>query len=356
MNGIQFYGRTGTVSVGDPLDAATERMRITNEGDVGIGTTTPGRRLHVESAEDGQIKVKGTAPTGFGGLVLSNDEDDKFTGIVGVGGSSNPNADIVNSLFLSAPVDCDIVFQTVGRTRAIIDEGGNVGIGTNSPKQKLDVSQGNIILSEPGGTMRYIMLQRDGSNVGSMSTANGRITLGAESGYDAMVQNSSGDGIIVKNISGNVGIGTTDPGTYRLAVNGSAAKPGGGSWSNFSDRRLKELSGDYQRGLAEVSRLKPIRYTYAEHNELKLAAGRKFVGLVAQEVLDVIPEAVEENANGYLMVNNDPIIWAMVNAIKELKGQNQELRAQNVELTERLEALETIVQPYQSGLVKEVQP
>jgi len=44
--------------------------------------------------------------------------------------------------------------------------------------------EGNIVLSEPGGTMRYIMLQRNGSNIGSLSTANGRISLGAESGCD----------------------------------------------------------------------------------------------------------------------------------------------------------------------------
>jgi hypothetical protein len=45
----------------------------------------------------------------------------------------------------------------------------------------------------------------------------------------------------------------------------------------------------------------------------------------------VIPEAVTKNSNGYLLVNNDPIIWTMLNAIKEqqkeIGGLKSELRA-----------------------------
>jgi hypothetical protein len=48
----------------------------------------------------------------------------------------------------------------------------------------------------------------------------------------------------------------------------------------------------------------------------------------------IIPEAVTKNGAGYLLVNNDPILWTMLNAIKEqqkeieeLKGQIQKLKA-----------------------------
>ena len=45
----------------------------------------------------------------------------------------------------------------------------------------------------------------------------------------------------------------------------------------------------------------------------------------------MLPEAVSENNKGYLLVNNDPIIWAMLNAIKEqqqeIKAQRQQIRA-----------------------------
>jgi hypothetical protein len=42
----------------------------------------------------------------------------------------------------------------------------------------------------------------------------------------------------------------------------------------------------------------------------------------------VIPEAVTQTENGYLVVNNDPIIWAMLNAIKEQQAEIEKLRTE----------------------------
>jgi hypothetical protein len=134
--------------------------------------------------------------------------------------------------------------------------------------------------------------------------------------------------------NGNVGIGTTNPQGYKLFVDGTAAKPGGGSWIDPSDRRLKRINGAFECGLTEVAELTPIRYNYKEGNKLGLPIEREFVGPVAQDVEKVIPEAVMRSEDGYLMVDNDPIIWAMLNAIKELKSENEELKKR----IERLEA------------------
>jgi len=59
--------------------------------------------------------------------------------------------------------------------------------------------------------------------------------------------------------------------------------------------------------------------------------------VTSQNVQKVIPEAVEEDDQGYLMVNNDPIIWTMVNAMKQLAAENQELKR-------KIEALERAIQ------------
>ncbi len=129
--------------------------------------------------------------------------------------------------------------------------------------------------------------------------------------------------------SGNVGIGTTSPGSFKLAVNGSAAKPGGGSWSNFSDERLKTIHDTFDAGLEEVLKLQPIIYRYNKHNSLNLPDEGEHIGFSAQEVQKVISEAVSENSKGYLMLNNDPIMWAMLNAIKEQQAQIEQLKAEN---------------------------
>ncbi|RKY33693.1 MAG: hypothetical protein DRP68_01415 [Candidatus Omnitrophota bacterium] len=67
--------------------------------------------------------------------------------------------------------------------------------------------------------------------------------------------------LIITNNS-RVGVNTNNPGGHTLAVNGSAAKPGGGSWSTFSNIRLKKTEGEYKCDLKEIVKLASIRYHY----------------------------------------------------------------------------------------------
>jgi hypothetical protein len=131
---------------------------------------------------------------------------------------------------------------------------------------------------------------------------------------------------------GSVGIGTTAP-TQLLSVNGTAGKPGGGTWDVFSDARLKNINGKFTPGLSAVMRLQPLRYQYKPNNALSFDSKKEYVGFAAQDLQKVLPEAVSTNANGYLQVSSDPILWTMLNAIKEqqkeielLKGQIRKLQ------------------------------
>lgn len=142
---------------------------------------------------------------------------------------------------------------------------------------------------------------------------------------------------------GALGIQTTAP-DAALTVNGGADKPGGGSWGTFSDGRLKNVFGTYRSSLKQVLQLNPIRYQYKEENALGIHDSAEHIGLVAQEVEKVIPEAVSANNKGYLLVNNDPIIWSMLNAIKEqqrqISAQHKQLRIQAAELAKLKARLE----------------
>jgi hypothetical protein len=137
------------------------------------------------------------------------------------------------------------------------------------------------------------------------------------------------------NSAGNVGIATGAP-TATLSVNGTANKPGGGSWDIFSDERLKNIKGSFTSGLKAVMQLQPLRYEYKQNNALGIKSEGEHIGFGAQAVQKIIPEAVTATENGYLQVNNDPILWTMLNAIKEqqkeieqLKGQIKQLRARS---------------------------
>ena len=123
---------------------------------------------------------------------------------------------------------------------------------------------------------------------------------------------------------GNVGIGTFFPDNL-LTVNGSADKPGGGSWGTFSDSRLKTVEATYDAGLDAILKLTPVRYRYKEQNAMGIKDGQEHIGFVAQEVEKVIPEAVSRNSRGYLLLNNDPILWTMLNAIKQQQAEIEAL-------------------------------
>ncbi len=142
---------------------------------------------------------------------------------------------------------------------------------------------------------------------------------------------------------GNVGIGTTTP-DATLTVNGSADKPGGGSWNTYSDGRLKDVGTVFTSGLAALETLQPVRYHYKSGNPLQLPSQPEYIGVVAQQVKAAVPDAVQASPSGYLTVNNDPILWTTVNAVKELSQSNQKLAAENAELKDRLTRLEQLVQ------------
>jgi hypothetical protein len=142
-------------------------------------------------------------------------------------------------------------------------------------------------------------------------------------------------GTVIYNANnGNVGIGISSP-THRLQLsNDDAAKTSTSTWVVTSDERLKDIRGDYHKGLKEIVELHPINYFY------KNVDGRTFTsevlakenqGFSAQAVQKIFPEAIVTDSDGYLNLNIHPIIVAQVNAIKELNTELEDLKikAQN---------------------------
>ena len=128
--------------------------------------------------------------------------------------------------------------------------------------------------------------------------------------------------------AGHLGIGVTNP-TYALHLStDSAAKPGTGAWTIASDERLKDLGPSYTRGLDAVLKLRPRYYRYRAGNALNLPSAREYVGPTAQNVRRGVPEAVSTDEQGFLHVTNDAIQWALLNAIRELSAEHDQLRAE----------------------------
>jgi hypothetical protein len=194
----------------------------------------------------------------------------------------------------------------------VISASGNVGIGTKGPGPGINMS-GGLAINGAGSTI--LTTQYKGTNsfaLNAQPTSNGN-------GFTLWDYQAGSWFLGISQQYGTVGIGTYTP-DQALTVNGDADKVGGGSWETYSDRRLKTLDGAFSSGLSQVLKIKPVRYRYKEDNAMGIRDTSEHIGLVAQEVQKVIPEAVTENNKGYLLVNNDPIIWTMLNAIKEQQG------------------------------------
>jgi hypothetical protein len=145
-----------------------------------------------------------------------------------------------------------------------------------------------------------------------------------------------------------VGINTNDPNDFDLAVDGSAAKPGGGQWSTFSDARLKkntqpvsEVAGSLLERLLELNAYS-FEYT-DEAVDSRLGLPGKQIGLLAQEVREVFPECVDTDEDGYLYVTERGTTAIMVEALHELSDKHDqqmpELRNQNAELHTQVASL-----------------
>jgi hypothetical protein len=114
-------------------------------------------------------------------------------------------------------------------------------------------------------------------------------------------------------VSGNVGIGTNNPGSYQLYVGGSGYL-NAASWTYGSDRRLKENIEDLSYGLDTILSLNPKKFDY-------ISGGKNQLGFVAQDIQTVIPEIVEQRPDGMLGLKTDMILPVMVNAIKQQQDQ-----------------------------------
>jgi len=167
-----------------PGSGWSEKMRITNTGNVGIGTTGPGYKLTISDVSGSSL------------LALVNSTNNTNWQFIPVTNGANSDLRFYNNG--AYPV----TFQTTG----------NVGIGTTGPAQTLH-------LYKATGT-NYIEID-SGSNGGYIGTDGTNFALQARNSQDITFYNSAG---AVRNVTitntGNVGIGTTSP-SYKLDVQGS---------------------------------------------------------------------------------------------------------------------------------------
>ena len=103
----------------------------------------------------------------------------------------------------------------------------------------------------------------------------------------------------------------------------------------YSDRRLKYVGKENASGLEKIKQLKVFNYTFK-----KDTTKTPHVGVIAQDLQKVFPNAVKKGADGFLTIRMEDMFYAVINAIKELDSRVTTLEKENKELKVRLDKLE----------------
>jgi hypothetical protein len=300
---------TGTIVFKVTAGAVANSLKVASNSKIGLRTATPVLDVHMNTSDTPAIRYEQNNTGGFTAQTwdVAGNEANFFVRDV-TSGSRLP--------FRIRP----------GARTSSIDISGNskVGVGTASPNATLDIKQ----LDETflGG----IHLRRSGTNDtwALVTGTDNNLYMGYAT--DASLADANADFTIfplVVTANNRVGVRTAAP-DQAFSVNGDASKTGGNTWLAFSDERLKNIKGRFNTGLKAVMQLQPIRYEYKRDNALGLISEGEHVGFGAQSLQKVIPEAVSQNSAGYLMVNGDPIMWTMLNAIKEQQKEIEDLKAE----------------------------
>ncbi|MEW6050295.1 MAG: tail fiber domain-containing protein [Candidatus Zixiibacteriota bacterium] len=343
----QIYTLSGQgLSIG--TDGGLERVRISSSGNVGIGTTNPAYKLTVS------------------GGAISLDADQPLRGADKWIASSNGTTTTFGSTEL-----VDLQFDAGASNRMVIRAAsGNVGIGTTAPDARLAISAGNeaaasvrngsstsvalwsynsagTAISCGTGTASAYAFQAISYNNQASSPAiacNGRldatgpITASSnQNGVNAITGTSSGSYSGVAGIStgGGNGVYGSAPGPgYAGSFAGNLCYTG--TFGACSDSHYKKNVLPIASSLDKIARLQGVTYEWRrdEFPSKNFPEGRH-LGFIAQQMQQVVPEAVSQDPDGYLAVDYARLSAVLVEAVKELKTQNDELRSRLEKLEQR---------------------
>nr|BFD59537.1 hypothetical protein CKG001_16440 [Bdellovibrio sp. CKG001] len=343
--------------------AGVARMTVTAAGNVGVGTASPAQALHVS----GNIRVdNGSSATIFnsGGMYFSGvptaGTHASYVFRPGWGSAGNRLATITvqNSDASGNYNDCSHL-SSFGASWVVC---GGFGVGTKTPNAQLD-SVGRIRATSATGqmsafelynpnapaNMRWTEFYSDENGNVALRNMNDAYSAGSTILHSYRVAGSPNVSHTI--LGGNVGVGINP--SYKFHANGTVA--GVGAYVNASDERLKRNIVPIERALERILTLKGVSFDWRqdEYPDWNFEQGHD-VGVIAQDIEKVFPEAVKTDSKGFKSVAYSKLVAPLIEAVREVNGKcemNEDqihnleskvlaLQKENEELKRRLAAIE----------------
>jgi hypothetical protein len=209
-------------------------------------------------------------------------------------------------------------FISTAPNQFLIRAAGGVGINTNAPGYGLDVNGRARFRGQPGNSNNagHWLATFDGTTL----TDRAFIGLADDTVLGLWGNAGAGFAFQMDTVNGTFGLGQAPDPTYRLAVNGGAAKPGGGSWSSLSDARLKHDVATLQHSLEKLLALRGVSFVYDQPAAIHELPGVR-IGMLAQDVEKIFPDWVEIGADGYRRLTYRGFEALTVEALRELRRE-----------------------------------
>ena len=310
-------GRIEFRTTGDGGSGTTERMRIDNNGRVGIGTASTAQVLQVHKAASSPSYVHIT-----NSVSGSSSSDGMLVGL-----SSTAEAIVWNQ------ESTDMRFATNNQERMRINNSGQVLVNVTTASPNIANHYFRVYGQTVLGSIFSV-----GRSGGDYDGAGYNVGWQSSSGQYKYVASDSAAFIKYGGGNGRIETFTAAAGTAGNSISftsGPYVTSGGTSWSTGSDERLKTNLSPIENGLAKVGTLRAVTGRYLTDEE---STSRAF--LIAQDVQTVLPEAVDDYDPESLGLDYPAMIPLLVAALKEAKDKIETLETSNADLLARVTALQ----------------